>query len=148
LQSKIKSSNIFKMFKFVKFPTLSSQKQENRPCCLHPSPTLIFFEIALQEDMHFNIVQLNGAMNELNMCNFHLKCLPYLRLVGYASPSSSMVDPRLPPPPLPFSAPYLRRSGTLISSWGVWRNVVSFLIGVWGRSPQLPGVSPGAAPRF
>jgi hypothetical protein len=29
---------------------------------------------------------MNGAMNELNMCIFHVKCLPYLRLVGVCIP--------------------------------------------------------------
>jgi hypothetical protein len=51
-----------------------------------PPPNVDIFEIALQEDMHFNIVQLNGAMNEMNMCNFHVKYLPYLRPVGVCIP--------------------------------------------------------------
>jgi hypothetical protein len=72
--------------KFVNFTALSSQDQDfSRPCCSRPLPNVeIFFLLIVRRLVlvHFNIVQLNGAM--------HWKCnayqLPYLRLVGGMHP--------------------------------------------------------------
>jgi hypothetical protein len=76
--------------KFDNFTALSSQDQDfSRPCCLNPSPMLRFdLKLIVRRWVlvHFNIVQLNGAM--------HWKCNAYPTL-GWWGDASSPLDPPL-----------------------------------------------------
>jgi hypothetical protein len=100
---KLNRATFSKRVNFANFTALSSQYQDfNRPCCLNPSPTLRFFWNCIVRRwvlVHFNSVQLNGAMHW--KCNAYPTlgwwggCIPIFpnggSVPGHAAPNTALV---------------------------------------------------------